>query len=258
MSSAFRRTLRAGAIVLIAGFAPVASAVGRTGNLSAEARADRASPALRQAVSETASASAIEGFISEATQVHRQADADRRAAKAVEAEAARLKPGEYVWRPEGAPADGNVEIVVSLAAQRAYVFRDRKLIGVSTVSTGREGHRTPTGSFPILERKREHYSNLYDNAPMPNMQRLTWDGIALHAGNVPGYAASHGCVRLPMELSDLLFGVTRRGNIVHVVADTPPSAMSALNQAMRAAALADARSAARSIGRTGSGSARAR
>ena len=68
------------------------------------------------------------------------------------------------------------------------------------MSTGRPGHATPTGRFPIIEKHREHYSNLYNNAPMPFMQRLTMDGIALHAGQIPGYPASHGCVRLPLRL----------------------------------------------------------
>jgi len=118
--------------------------------------------------------------------------------------------------------------VVSLAEQKAYVYRAGKLIGVTTVSTGKRGHRTPTGSFTILQKRRKHFSNLYNNAPMPNMQRLTWTGIALHAGALPGYPASHGCVRLPMEFSKLLFAVTELGGRVHIVADAPPSAAEAL------------------------------
>jgi hypothetical protein len=68
--------------------------------------------------------------------------------------------------------------------------------------------------FSILQKNKDHYSKKYNNAPMPNMQRLTWDGIALHAGNLPGYPASHGCVRLPLEFSKLLFGVTSIGATV--------------------------------------------
>ena len=139
-----------------------------------------------------------------------EAQAEVRAANALEAEAEDLRPGQFVWRPERAER-GPVEVVVSIERQMAYVYRAGTLIGVSTVSTGRRGHSTPTGSFTILQKNRRHFSNLYNNAPMPNMQRLTWGGIALHAGALPGYPASHGCVRLPMEFSRLLFGVTSLG-----------------------------------------------
>jgi hypothetical protein len=128
-----------------------------------------------------------------------------------------LRPGEFTWTPDAAP-DGPVAVVVSLADQRAHVYRNGVRIGVSTISTGKAGHETPTGIYTILQKRREHYSNLYDNAPMPFMQRLTWSGIALHAGHLPGYPASHGCVRLPAAFAELLFGVTRPGTIV-VVAD---------------------------------------
>lgn len=128
-----------------------------------------------------------------------------------------LKPGQFVWTPELAP-EGPVVIVVSLPEQRAHVYRNGVRIGVSTVSTGMPGHETPTGVFTILEKQREHYSNLYDSAPMPFMQRLTWDGIALHAGRIPGYPASHGCVRLPHAFSEKLFATTSRGMTV-VIAD---------------------------------------
>jgi lipoprotein-anchoring transpeptidase ErfK/SrfK len=136
------------------------------------------------------------------------------------ADAANLNAGEFVWRPELAGA-GNVEIVVSIPQQRAYIYRANRLIGVTTVSTGAPGHRTPTGRFPIIEKRRTHFSNLYNNAPMPFMQRLTMGGIALHAGVIPGYAASHGCVRLPYEMARNLFGTTQVRTVVHIVADSP-------------------------------------
>jgi hypothetical protein len=131
-----------------------------------------------------------------------------------------LDPGEFVWKPDLAPA-GPVEIVVSIPLQRLYVYRDAILIGVSTVSTGRKGHATPAGSFPILQKRPKHFSNLYNNAPMPYMQRLTWDGIALHAGQIPGYPASHGCVRLPLAFARHLFGATRIGATVHILKQSP-------------------------------------
>lgn len=130
-----------------------------------------------------------------------------------------LKPGEFLWAPAIAP-EGPVAIIISLAAQRAYVYRNGLPIGVSTVSTGSKGHETPTGMFVILQKAEKHRSNLYSNAPMPMMQRLTWDGIAMHAGNLPGYPASHGCIRLPLPFAKLLFGVTDLGLTV-VITDNP-------------------------------------
>ncbi len=127
--------------------------------------------------------------------------------------AQRLKAGEFLWAPQVAP-EGPVLLVVSLATQRAVIYRNGIPIGITTVSTGRPGHRTPTGIFTVLERDVEHYSSLYNSAPMPHMQRLTWGGVALHGGDLPGYPASHGCIRLPREFARLLFGVTRLGMTV--------------------------------------------
>ncbi len=137
-----------------------------------------------------------------------------------------LKPGEFLWEPR-LSASGDVEMVVSIPLQRAFVYRGGVLIGVTTVSTGKPGHRTPTGSFDILEKRKRHFSNLYNNAPMPFMQRLTWTGIALHAGQIPGRPASHGCVRLPLDFARLLFDATRVGASVHIV-DTKPAPTEAL------------------------------
>ncbi|MGB8464405.1 MAG: L,D-transpeptidase family protein, partial [Terrimicrobiaceae bacterium] len=118
-----------------------------------------------------------------------------------------LKPGEYWWRPQLSP-NGPLIVLVSVPEQIMHVYRNGILIGRSTVSTGSRGHATPGGVFSILEKKQEHYSKTYDNAPMPNMQRLTWTGIAMHSGNLPGYPASHGCIRLPFDFSQLLFSAT--------------------------------------------------
>ncbi|HEX9964980.1 MAG TPA: L,D-transpeptidase family protein [Allosphingosinicella sp.] len=136
------------------------------------------------------------------------------------AETARLRPGEFVWQPDRSTF-GPVEVVVSIPLQRAYVYRGGGLIGVTTVSTGKPGHRTPTGRFDILQKRAKHFSNLYNNAPMPYMQRLTWGGIALHAGQIPGRPASHGCVRLPLEFARKLFGVTSMGGSVHIINQSP-------------------------------------
>ena len=129
----------------------------------------------------------------------------------------KLKPGEYLWVPEASPR-GPIVMVVSLPEQLAYVYRNGVIIGASTVSSGKKGHRTPTGVFTILQKHEDHYSNLYNAAPMPYMQRLTWSGIAIHAGRLPGYPASHGCVRMPYEFARKLFAETKTGLTV-VVAD---------------------------------------
>jgi hypothetical protein len=150
------------------------------------------------------------------TRVDARTPTPSRPAKAAPAFA--LKPGEYLWMPELAPA-GPVVIVISLPEQLAYVYRNGVRIGVSTVSTGKPGYETPTGVFTILQKQREHYSNLYDNAPMPFMQRLTWDGVALHAGRIPGYPASHGCVRLPYAFSEKLFAATSHGMTVVIASE---------------------------------------
>ena len=124
-----------------------------------------------------------------------------------------LKPGEFTWHPERSP-HGAVAVVVSIPEQRVHVYRNGVRIAVSTCSTGRKGHETPTGVFTVLQKDKHHRSSTYNNAPMPNMNRLTWSGIALHAGKLPGYPASHGCVRLPFKFSQKLFTVTHVGTPV--------------------------------------------
>ena len=105
-----------------------------------------------------------------------------------------LKPGEYWWNPQLSPS-GPVVVLVSIPQQTMHVYRNGILIGRSSISSGKS-NSTPGGVFTILEKKQEHYSKKYDNAPMPNMKRLTWSGIAMHSGQLPGYAASHGCIRM--------------------------------------------------------------
>ena len=135
----------------------------------------------------------------------------------VSPETVKLKTGEFVWEPERAP-EGPLLIVASTTEQVAYVYRNGIRIARSSVSTGRPGHRTPTGVFTILEKEVHHTSSIYKGAEMPYMERVTWGGIALHAGDLPGYPDSHGCIRLPLEFSKLLFGVTMKGATV-IIAD---------------------------------------
>jgi hypothetical protein len=135
-----------------------------------------------------------------------------------EADIAALRPGQFIWEAAAAPA-GPMVIVVNLTSQRAYVYRNGVEIGATTVSTGRPGHETPTGVFTILQKDKDHRSTIYNSAPMPYMERLTWDGVALHAGGLPGYPSSHGCVHLPLEFSKLLFDQTSDGMTVVVTKD---------------------------------------
>ena len=128
--------------------------------------------------------------------------------------AATLAPGEFVW--ESSASAGALFVVINLASQRAMVYRDGVLIAASTISTGSKDRETPTGVFPILEKQLMHRSSTYDNAPMPYMQRLTSKGVALHAGNLPGFAASHGCIRLPTGFAKLLYGATQIGTPVMI------------------------------------------
>lgn len=145
-----------------------------------------------------------------------------------------LKNGEYVWAPELAP-DGPALVVVNLETQKLVLFRNGVPMAGSTISSGSEGRETPTGVFSILQKNKEHYSKTYNNAPMPNMQRLTWKGIALHAGKLPGYPASHGCIRLPLKFSELLFGATTMG--MTVVITSIPAAPQISGEPMAASSL---------------------
>jgi len=129
-----------------------------------------------------------------------------------------LKDGEFIWNPAAAEL-GPILVLVSLSEQRAYVYRNGVQIGVTTVSSGRSGYGTPTGVFVILQKDKDHRSSKYNSAPMPYTQRLTWDGVALHAGGLPGYPSSHGCVHLPSKFAEELFAVSPMGMTVVVVDD---------------------------------------
>jgi hypothetical protein len=131
-----------------------------------------------------------------------------------------LQHGEWIWLGD-AVRTGPLVMVVSLDEQRGYVYRNGVAIGITTVSSGRPGHE-----FTILQKDKDHRSTIYDGAPMPYMERLTWGGIALHAGGLPGYPESHGCIHLPSEFARLLFEITSTGMTV-VIADsvTQPTAV---------------------------------
>lgn len=136
-----------------------------------------------------------------------------------------LRPGQFVWAPHLAP-EGPTFLIVNVKTQRAVLYRNGVPIAASTASTGRPGYETPTGVFTILQKRVRHFSAKYDNAPMPYMQRLTWYGVALHAGNLPGRPASHGCIRLPLKFAELLYGATKVGMTVMITSsDTSPRLM---------------------------------
>ncbi len=121
-------------------------------------------------------------------------------------------------RPEDAPK-GPLQIIISIAEQRVSLFDNGALIARSSVSTGTQGHPTPLGVFSVISKERWHRSNIYSAAPMPYMQRITWSGIALHAGVVPGHPASHGCIRLKNDFAIRLWHLTKRGTRVIVAHD---------------------------------------
>lgn len=126
-----------------------------------------------------------------------------------------LKPGAYVWRDVPAGA-GEERVVVSLGDQMAYLYRGNVLVAASTISSGKPGNDTPSGIFQVHTKKAMHHSRKYDNAPMPFAQFFDDYGIALHAGNIPGRPASHGCVRLPKQFAQKLFGTTDVGTTVYI------------------------------------------
>ena len=111
-------------------------------------------------------------------------------------------------RPAGVP----LMAIVSLGEQRVTIYDAEGRILRAPVSTGQTGYETPAGIYSVIQKEAEHYSNLYDDASMPFMQRITWSGIALHAGVLPGHPASHGCIRMPHGFAERLFDLTKHGH----------------------------------------------
>jgi L,D-transpeptidase catalytic domain len=144
----------------------------------------------------------------------------RRAAAPVPPAPVRPLPPAMITPPSVAEAlQSGTLIVISKKSQHMYVFSDGLLWASTPISTGKRRHETPSGLFPILQKRKYHRSNIYSGAPMPFMQRLTWSGIALHAGYVPGYAASHGCVRVPRAFAQSLFKLTKASATTVVIGD---------------------------------------
>jgi hypothetical protein len=113
--------------------------------------------------------------------------------------------------------------IISLRSQRVTVYDAKGWILRAPVSSGEKGRETPAGIFSVIQKEAEHYSNLYDDAYMPHMQRITWSGIALHGGPLPGYAASHGCIRMPYDFAARLFDETKLGmRVIVAPSDVTP------------------------------------
>ena len=126
-----------------------------------------------------------------------------------------MRPGEYKWAAS-IPQEGETRVVIDLLTQLFYVYRGEQLVGVATISSGKKGDETPLGFWAVMSKKVKGFSRKYDNAPMPYMQMYDPKGIAFHAGQNPGYPASHGCVRLPLKFAEKLFGMTKIGTKVIV------------------------------------------
>ena len=114
---------------------------------------------------------------------------------------------------------GPLHIIVSIAKQRVTAYANGTLVARAPISTGMPDHPTPMGVFTVISKSRWHVSNIYSGAPMPYMQRITWSGIALHAGKLPGYPASHGCIRLPEHFAARLWGLSKIGARVIIARD---------------------------------------
>ena len=129
-----------------------------------------------------------------------------------------LENGHFLWQG----GSGEVtRIVVSLTDQTVYAYAGDQLVGVAPTSTAREGYITPAGIFSVLEKNRMYHSKKYDNAPMPYAQRIDQYGIAMHGGAIPGYPASHGCIRLPTQFAAKLFQSTDIGTKVYIGGTAP-------------------------------------
>ncbi|MFL6741707.1 MAG: L,D-transpeptidase family protein [Sphingomicrobium sp.] len=124
-----------------------------------------------------------------------------------------MRPGQFKWAAD-IPKTGETRVVIDTLTQLFYVYRDGRLVGVSTISSGKKGRETPLGFWAVMNKKVKGYSRKYDNAPMPFMQMYDSAGIAFHAGPNPGYPASHGCVRLPLKFAERLYGLTQLGTKV--------------------------------------------
>lgn len=125
--------------------------------------------------------------------------------------AAKSKKEALIEKESGAKPQGPLVIVVSIDRQKVTIYDSNGVFAESPVSTGMKGHSTPMGVFSVIQKHKFHHSNIYSGAPMPYMQRITWSGVAMHAGVLPGYPASHGCIRMPMAFAVKMWNWTKMG-----------------------------------------------
>ena len=142
-------------------------------------------------------------------------------------ETARLKPDQYTWNPDASP-EGVVGIIVDLKRQMLHVYRGGKQIARAAVSTGIKSHPTAPGTYTILTKNIKYHSEKYHEASMPFMERLTWDGMAIHGGNNPGRPSSHGCIHVPLDFAEKLYGITQEGDTV-LISDLPEAPEDTVN-----------------------------
>jgi len=140
---------------------------------------------------------------------------------------------KFAWlSSSGDPSDLSIDhLVVSLAEQHLYVYHGNQLLAWSNISSGRAGYETPVGNYVVSQKDVDHYSNLFQNAPMPYFMRLSDAGLGLHAGFLPGYPASHGCVRLPFEMARELYQRVSPGTSVRITDGTVEAALAAIKAA---------------------------
>jgi len=137
------------------------------------------------------------------------------------ADAAANHPAHPVEATAPREAGEPIMAIVSIKSQQVTIYDAEGWMLRAPVSTGIKGRETPAGVFSVVEKDKDHHSNLYDDAWMPNMERITWSGIALHGGPLPGYAASHGCIRMPYDFAENLFGKTQIGMRVIIAPNDP-------------------------------------
>jgi len=149
------------------------------------------------------------------------------AAPPADAAAKLANPAHPVEATAPRAAGDPIMAIVSLKSQQVTIYDADGWMLRAPVSTGIKGRETPAGVFSVVEKDKDHHSNLYDDAWMPNMERITWSGIALHGGPLPGYAASHGCIRMPYDFAEKLFGKTQIGmRVIIAPNDAEPVAFS--------------------------------
>jgi lipoprotein-anchoring transpeptidase ErfK/SrfK len=123
----------------------------------------------------------------------------------------RRNAGKNIEAPETSKPQGPLIIAISIDQQKLRVYDANGIYAETPISTGMRGHSTPMGVFSVIQKHKLHHSNIYSNAPMPFMQRITWSGVAMHAGVLPGYPASHGCIRMPMAFAAKMWNWTKMG-----------------------------------------------